>query len=501
MPKWEDLLRDSALKDSNIIIVLCLPKSRTSGGEVEGVEYKAFIVRRPISEFIESWTDYDESDGLFVPRKATQLQNPEFLKSSRLWPMSVHFTCTRENLARMNGSVPSQLRILAIGAGAIGGYVSNNLVRKGFGRWTVLDSDSYDPHNVARHVLNGDCVGFSKAKLLAHSIQIVMGLEPMPEYLEIDYLNPGDYEGKLSDTLERADIVLDFSASISVSRALYRDSRSLSQRITLFLNQGGSDLVLLAEDRDRAANGFWLESEYLKAVAFNPELEGHNYAPDSVAHRYGGSCREISSVISNDHLVALSGIASKWISNHAQCESAFIDVFRMGEDGSVERIGIPVTAPIEIDTGAWKIRIHQDVVLSMAANRKKQLPSETGGVLIGIVDRNFQQVSIVESLPAPSDSEEWPSSFIRGCRGLRQKVDELEARTLGNLGYVGEWHSHPEGVGAEPSSLDCTAVDLNAATLVGEAMPTIMMIVAEDRISLLFKDSVDSELRCYILGK
>jgi len=68
----------------------------------------------------------------------------------------------------------------------------------------------------------------------------------------------------------------------------------------------------------------------------------------------------------------------------------------------------------------------------------------------------------VTSIPAPEDSEEWPTSYIRGSHGLEATVRASTLRTGSQLQYIGEWHSHPDGHPAEPSDDDCKTLCLVA---------------------------------------
>ena len=56
----------------------------------------------------------------------------------------------RELAAQMNGydgdgTTPD---MVAIGVGALGSQVLTNLVRSGYGRWTLVDEDVLHPHNL-----------------------------------------------------------------------------------------------------------------------------------------------------------------------------------------------------------------------------------------------------------------------------------------------------------------------------------------------------------------
>ena len=43
-----------------------------------------------------------------------------------------------------------------------------------------------------------------------------------------------------------------------------------------------------------------------------------------------------------------------------------------------------------------------------------------GGVLIGVYDLQRQVVYVVDTIPSPPDSAEWPTLYIGGCEGSLQ---------------------------------------------------------------------------------
>jgi integrative and conjugative element protein (TIGR02256 family) len=123
----------------------------------------------------------------------------------------------------------------------------------------------------------------------------------------------------------------------------------------------------------------------------------------------------------------------------------------------------------------------------LAQLRLKQLPNETGGILLGLVDRTQRLLAIIGMLPAPSDSDAWPTSFIRGSNGLATAVDKVTKRSLGNVAYVGEWHSHPNGHNSTPSVPDIAAVAICAPNTLADGLPTLMLIVAADEIGFVLQ--------------
>jgi hypothetical protein len=103
------------------------------------------------------------------------------------------------------------------------------------------------------------------------------------------------------------------------------------------------------------------------------------------------------------------------------------------------------------------------------------------------VDRTQQTIAVTGLLPAPADSEAWPTSFIRGSIGLSAAVERLGKRSLGNIIYVGEWHSHPDACDATPSVQDVAAVAICSPSTRADGLPTLMMIAAKTEIGFVLQ--------------
>lgn len=124
------------------------------------------------------------------------------------------------------------------------------------------------------------------------------------------------------------------------------------------------------------------------------------------------------------------------------------------------------------------------VTLSCKDIRAEQLPNETGGVLVGYYDLNLKTVVIVDALPPPPDSKVTPHSFERGTSGLAEKMHDISMRTAGVVGYVGEWHSHPDNFPALPSTDDLIQLSYLALGMAGDGLPAIQIIVNESEMSI-----------------
>jgi integrative and conjugative element protein (TIGR02256 family) len=428
------------------------------------------------------------ADGIIVPTKKVRFLNEKNLETIPLMPLSVRWHLNAHLAALMNGHACVSTKVVSIGAGALGSQITNNLWRGGFGEWVIADGDNFDAHNPARHLFDSQAVGLPKANVQAQLMQAVFPDRPAPSAIVCDYLSPGKNEALLTTALKEAGLILDFSASVTVERALSVDTRSEARRMSAFLNQRGDESVMLVEDVTRKNRLIWLEALYYRAVATEPLLTGHFDEVDAVAHRYGNGCREISAVVPQDGVALHAGLLAHAIRLAAEDPKASIIVRRWSPRlGSVTAVEVFVAEPLVITTADWTILIDPIVVRGIAELRAKYLPKETGGVLVGVVDRSQLTISVTGLIPAPSDSIAWPTSFIRGSNGLAAAVRRLGVRSLGNIVYVGEWHSHPDACDATPSMQDVAAVSLCSANTRADGLPALMMIVAKPDIGFVIQ--------------
>jgi hypothetical protein len=135
---------------------------------------------------------------------------------------------------------------------------------------------------------------------------------------------------------------------------------------------------------------------------------------------------------------------------------------------------------VEIEHHTWRIRTDAWFLAKLADLRSQKLPNETGGVVIGSHDMKRGIIYLVDTLLSPADSTEWPTVYIRGKSGLSSALHDLETKTLGNLTYVGEWHSHPERITASPSPEDKKAFGWLEREMQATGLPPVMVIVGDD---------------------
>jgi hypothetical protein len=390
------------------------------------------------------------------------------------------FDTTRKTLAESSGADPADgdVQLTAIGVGALGSQVIMNLGREGFGRWTLVDHDLLLPHNLARHELPGQFVGQRKSDAVAWLANSLTGGEELFTSLPGDLLEDGVHRTAIDSAIAGSSAIIDMSASVSVGRYLASARHIDARCASLFMSPGGADLVLLSEDVARHVPLDALEMQYYRACVRDEHMAGHLTA-DVTRIRYGLSCRDLGSTIPQ-HLVALHAAhAAREIPIALANPGARIAVYRTTADGATSRVEVAPCGVVQRGVGRWTVLTDRGLLLRLSELRGAKLPNETGGVLLGSVDAERSVIYIVDTVPSPPDSREWPTLYIRGRDGLKPEVDRVEAATGGMLEYIGEWHSHPEGVRAAASEDDLIVFEWISELMDCEGLPAVMMIVAD----------------------
>ncbi len=488
LKRWKEQAGTESKKllDSRLVLIVALPKTREAQGAVEATEIRCFLTTKTVRELGEElgiWELRDGQLGLLLgsPRRDAGAEVDLLL-------LNPVFRLSRQATAALNGIENGEdPRITAIGVGALGSQVAMNLARCGYGKWTLIDGDDFLPHNGARHALAGHAIGFPKAQAIALLANSLTDTEEAMTSIVADVMEPGAHKEEVSKTLADAEIILDMSASIAAARYLAHDVDAPARRISVFLNPSCEDLVILAEDHERSISLDALEMQYYRAVASSSNLTEH-FKPQHGRWRYGQSCRDLTSQIPHELVALHAAIASRALREIIADKSAKILIWRADKQMSVQRVAIDVRGLIHVRVGEWELVADDHVLQHLAELRNAKLPNETGGVLVGSLDLARKIAYIVDTIPSPPDSEEWPTVYIRGCRGLRRQVDELAARTDGIIQYIGEWHSHPNGSRTQPSPDDCQVFTWLADLMGCDGLPAIMMIVGGPEVTFVVEN-------------
>jgi hypothetical protein len=369
--------------------------------------------------------------------------------------------------------------VTQVGAGAIGSQVFLNLKRSGFGKWTVIDDDLLYSHNLTKHALLKEHLGFSKSKSIVEVGNSLLPDSPS-NTIHDNFLKPSNDE-QIKQNLAQSDLIIDTSASLPVARKLAA-LRLSGRTVSIFLNPSGTDLVLLSEAKDKRVSLDDLEMQYYRMLLRFSSLHNHLDSPGNV--RYSNSCRDITSTISQDNVAVFSGVASKAVKALLTNDVSEISVWRLNDDGSINKYSQNVCDMRVSMVNGWTVHIDTSVIQILHEARAKKLPNETGGILIGSHDLERKIIYIVDTILSPTDSVEYPTSYYRGIAGLTSRLVEIDKITAGNLTYVGEWHSHPERYSLAMSDDDKILFNWISNHMKKVGLPPLMVICGKDDLAM-----------------
>ena len=481
-----DALQDALLKykvenpfpatnNAYVFLLLRLPKSRVPGGPKETDDLCGFFCFEQLGTLGEKlglWSFHNGTMGMLLDRQSAirardvnvQILRPQLAMSPALG-------------AALSGTNPQGFAGVFIGVGALGSNVLSHFVRTGFGRWTIIDRDLLMSHNFARHAAHWG-VGMAKVEVVSQQFNVMFDeLSPLTP-LQGDLLNSAD--SSTLQVLQEAPMIIDCAATVPVSRFLAIDVASDARRISAFLNPQGTDVVLLVEDKLRNIRLDHLEIQYYTAIVRDPALRDH-LRRDDLIHRYSNGCRDTSAVIPEENIAISAGLVSAAIRRAHLSDSAMIAIWII--DSQTMAVRSHLIQPSHFrsyEMNGWTVFVDQILFVQLQECRRSRLPRETGGVLVGSFDTQRRILYIVEQIASPKDSQERPSSYIRGCEGLEARTKEISRLTQHGLEYVGEWHSHPDGYDAERSKTDWCAIHRLSELMFPEGLPVVMLIAAEN---------------------
>ena len=467
----------NSLLACKVLINIAIPKQRTDRAPIETFDLRSFVIDKSLKDIL---TDYGLSlnGSKLEPSKHTGGNGANIA----ITPFIVHLAQSKLKCrcANLVDEADGEKHFSLVGVGAIGSHILNNCLRSGYGKWTIIDHDYFWPHNIARHVLTSNDIGYSKVK----------SLEKVASHIQSDsdlVAIASDVFGKDNSVIvafDQSDIILDASASIAVERHLALDVQSDARRISCFLNPQGTATIMLLESVDRSARLDLLEMQYYRELLKNEKYSDHMSLPETMV--YSGTCRSISSRISQDNISLSAALCCKAIKLHTSNTNGEIIIWTHATD-TVEKESFMADKWITHEQGGWKIELSLSLLGEMRTDREKALPNETGGVLIGAYDITRKRIYVVYQVRAPEDSISSPTSFIRGCANLPERLKYIHETTLDNLTYIGEWHSHPS-VNTQRSTDD---VKLHKA-IVGynreNCLPGCMMILGTDNFSIFIDE-------------
>jgi integrative and conjugative element protein (TIGR02256 family) len=465
-------------------LLLRMPVLRELGGAVASIQYRAFFIPtaffalgKLLGALFEAEDKYFNAVGVFGSIEAA-----EEWREVKIYDMEVLFQSDQASARRHSGVQREGPKGTILGVGALGSSIYDLWVRSGWGAWTIVDKDHIRPHNISRHTATYAQVGTGKVEaVLARARDVAVG-RTLIAGLEANVVEPPGTS--LTELLTESDIVVDITTTLDYPRMASMNTK-YTRHVSLFISPSGGDAVILAEDARRKTTLLSLEAQYYRAMISSDWGSAH-LRNNQGTFWSGAGCRDISVTLPYSSVLAHAATQSEQLMMLSEDERAAIRVWvRDIHTGSVQPYTIPVEEQVIHALGLFTGYLDKGLEAKLFRLRNASLPSETGGVLLGFWDFNISALVLVDALPAPSDSVANRESFVRGTAGLLEEIAEVTRRTAGIVGYVGEWHSHPEGVRAQPSIDDISQLATLAARMAEDGMPVASLIVAEAEIRLM----------------
>lgn len=466
--------------DKIVLLLVNIPMKSEAAGKVEGWMRYAFTSRFKLHELSEQLGRADRTPDGTLGAVLFGGEPPD-LSAIKLDGWRIVQQLDRRAARHYSGSpIETDSKLVGIGAGAIGSNVMANAVRAGLGPWTVIDNDVLLPHNLVRQAQTGDLIGWPKAdteKVLLDSILNDAGSAS----IVANILRPGDMAQAVEQALAAADLVVDFSASPAALGYL-ADASTVSRAASLFFSPDGSDLVVLAEDAARSLRLDEIEAQYFLAAGTVSLLADHLSAARVDMLRYANACQDLTRPLPPWQVQTLSGIAAGQLNELlATPDKASAKIWCLDPStGSVIPMVLLLSEVSRHSFEAFSVSVSAAAVERMRALRALAAPNETGGVLLGSFDLSRSVLHILDALPAPPDSRQSPTYFVRGAKDLKPEVDGINLRSAGTIHYIGEWHSHPAGAAARPSKDDEEVFAHLSTHLAATGSPYVMAICGDE---------------------
>ena len=471
------------------VILLQIPIKRTEDAPPETISRRAYIIDK-------GYLQLGEDIGILFHAKETDnkfyIVQPLFAQDNQpvhndwrdidILSMTV-LLFNDSKRARIHSGIEDEgTDMVLIGAGSLGGLLLELWTRSGWGKWVVIDKDHIKPHNLSRHPAHACHVGFSKTDVLSNiTWEITQGenqaVSICADALKIDAKD-------VSHALHNTNLIIDASTTLDYPRKA-SEHDGLARHISTFITPNGNSAVLMIEDHKRKIRLRTLEAQYYRAV-INETWGGTHLGVKPGTFWSGNSCRDVSFVMPYTKITTHAGNLAEQIQLRSLEEEAFIAVWqREPETGCIEYHNILVQPENKYDFGEFKILVDEGVLEKLRQFRERELPNETGGILLGYYDFNLMNLVIVDALPAPDDSDSGQSWFERGIKGLADAVQDASDRTSGIVKYVGEWHSHPDGYSIEPSQNDVIQLSALAIAMNDDGLPAVIMIVGNADFNII----------------
>ncbi len=363
---------------------------------------------------------------------------------------------TIKQAEKISGYKSTLSKGIVFGCGALGSKIIMHFAKNGITNLTLLDHDYLSPHNITRHALMSDSIGENKASSLSSKI-----IELYP-YDDIKIFPAPSFKDGLiykEETFKKFEWLFDFTASDSFFNKIVTLNSINSCRVaSASISDYGNLGILYTEGENRNPRvddlQAFLFSLGVKDVKISEWLVRENTIAKNtnLMVRVGVGCNSETTLLADEKVSSYSSYFAGILKKEINLPNPVgqINLNRIIENDdiySIETQTIKVQ-PFDIFSSVnskWIIRLKNGILDNITDQATKAGELETGGVLMGVCNYKTKMIYVTDIINAPIDSKANASIFLRGFKNLSLEIDDINKSSGAQIGYVGEWHSHPHG--------------------------------------------------------
>jgi len=362
----------------------------------------------------------------------------------------------KRNTGRADRNILKSINISLIGCGALGSEISDCLCKAGIGSFLLVDKEVFNAHNSIRHCIGLNRVSFPKVLALAEYLSLhnpfinidMKGCDILQE--EFNNYFPSGFIGVSSVADDNVESFLneksvEHNRTVFYVRALRGGKAARIFRIkpredacmnclALYLKENNDLFIDIEEDKDLPVITNECNNSVRPASAADLKLIASITARIIIDYLQGKGTDKNHWILSTDSLEKVKLKDSTW--------------------GVIHSRFLPPHPKCVIcqELKEKKVFIWEEAYELMKKEAKDTKNLETGGVLIGYIDKNSEFVIRKATLPGPKAIKK--ETYFLKDEEFTQKELENSFQNFGSEGlYLGEWHYHPQGTNS-PSGID-----------------------------------------------
>lgn len=404
-------------------------------------------------------------------------------------------------------------RVLVLGAGALGGPVAEACVRAG-ATVTIVDNGRVTPGILVRQPYYDSDIGMYKASRLADRLNRIGQRADVVEAISEDAIGAYFATPHVPDF----DLIVDATANAGVRAAIERSrasNRGIWPPLITMLVGHVATLGLLTVSGPGASGaghdvlrrtgiaargpGSGLIDFVEEFFPHPPRTEVFQPEPGCSEPTFTGSAADLAA-LANSMLLAAVDAAVARPKLYAPMTAIAVRSPLAVRNGTSSAPGAAhlgwandlVQGEL---SGEFEVRMSRGAlndIRSEARRRARMHPElvETGGMLIGAVDEGVGCVFLDRACPPTPDSLLGQHHFEHGTDGAQATVEHLRAASADASGFVGMWHTHPQGA-ARPSPTDEAGMSSLVVPVDGVSRALMVIVAGEGARWASWRDGDD----------